>query len=385
MLKTVAKSGNRYWNNVLRLVTKNNSHQHSLNTSSSQNHQYQQQEVESDQHISSGTPRFYYKPITNSTSTPSSINSSKKKSNSDFFKFEYSFASFVHHGRGSSKPLISSLMDLTDSSNNLSLLPRRRLYGNPIETLSIKNGDDAMIVSPNLIGVADGVSGWSGAHANSGLFARSFLENISRNFSELSFYNSNDLSKIKESDLSNNLDYAYKDSLQIMKNDNFNGSSTLLLGMIIDKNLKIMNIGDSKIFIIRQGKIVKTNKEQYISNFSPEQVGTTIKTEKLPSSVVQFQDFPLEQDDLILICSDGVTDNLYQDEILDIIMGKLNKDLTNLQEVSNHLLYKTKNIAYDNYCVCPYVEKVNELSNQFITGGKLDDISICISKVMLNE
>jgi len=384
MLKSVARSGNRYLNDVLRLVSKDQQKPLKSSQSSSTNSSTSPSHVPSKK-SSVRHPKFYYPPSSSTGSSTSSttINSStQKKGSPDRFKFQNAFASYVHHG-GSSKPLISSLMDLTDSSNNLSLLPRRRLYGNPIETLSIKNGDDAMIISPNLIGVADGVSGWSGAHANSGLFARSFLENISRNFSELSFKNSKNLKNIKESDLSENLDFAYKDSIQIMKSEEFNGSSTLLVGMIIDDTLKIMNIGDSKIFVIRNGEIVESSSEQYISKLCPEQVGT-MDTDKLPSSIVQYQDFLLKEDDLILVCSDGVTDNLYSDEILEIINGKINEGKTNLQEVSNRLLYKTKSVAFDDYCVSPYVEKVNELNNQFITGGKLDDISICISKVSLN-
>lgn len=371
MLKSVARSSNRYLNNVLRYVS---SDQSSIRASQSIETPEPRREVRQ--------PSGYYK-ASGPASSSVSESSSKKKDCPDYYKLKYGFASYVHHG-GSSKPLINSLMDLTDSPNNISLIPRRRLYGNPIETLSIKNGDDAMIVSPNLVGVADGVSGWSGAHANSGLFARSFLENISRNFSELSHFNRDNLSNIKEVDLSQKLDEAYNDSIQVMKTQDFNGSSTLLVAMIIDKNLKIMNIGDSKIFVIRDGEIVKSNTEQYIAKLCPEQVGTE-KTNKPPSSVVQYQDFALEKDDLILVCSDGVTDNLYDDEILEIINKKYNKEENNLQEVSNSLLYKTKSIAFDSYCVCPYVEKVNELSNQFITGGKLDDISICVSRVLLND
>lgn len=376
MLKSVARSSNRYLNTVLRYVSSDQSSMLGMNKPSEGSIV---QEPRRDQPLRQ--PASYYKATGPASSA--SMSSTKKKDCPDYYKFKYGFASYVHHG-GSSKPLINSLMDLTDPPNNLSLLPRRRLYGNPIETLSIKNGDDAMIVSPNLVGVADGVSGWSGAHANSGLFARSFLENISRNFSELSHFNRDNLSNIKESDLSTKLDEAYKDSIQVMKSQDFNGSSTLLVAMIIDKDLKIMNIGDSKIFVIRDGEIVKSNNEQYIAKLCPEQVGTE-KTNKLPSSVVQYQDFALEKDDLILVCSDGVTDNLYDDEILEIINKKYNKEKNNLQEVSNSLLYKTKSIAFDSYCVCPYVEKVNELSNQFITGGKLDDISICISRVLLND
>jgi serine/threonine protein phosphatase PrpC len=274
-------------------------------------------------------------------------------------------------------------MDLTDGASNLSLLPKRRLYGNPFETHSIKNGDDAMIVSPNLLGVADGVSGWSGAHADSGLFARSFLENISKSFAELSHENADDLTRISEDDLSVRLDECYRESLKVMEREEFKGSSTLLVAMIIDSELKILNIGDSRIFIIREGEIVATNKEQYISSLCPEQVGTTDKV-KLPSQVVQYTDFHLQENDLLLLCSDGLTDNLYDDEILRFVNGKLNSDHSNLGEVCHQLMIKAKCVAFDNYCVCPYVEKVNDIGNNFITGGKLDDISVCLAKVVMN-
>lgn len=316
-------------------------------------------------------------------SLSANLNSSEFIPTPDHFKFVSKFASYVHHGIDR-KATVSSLMDLTDSTSKLALLPRRRLYGNPYETISVKSGDDAMILSPNLIGVADGVSGWEKGHANSGLFARSFLENISKNFTELTFKNSRNLSLISNKDLSKKLDDSFYESLEIMHHQEFKGSSTLVAGMIIDKNLKIISIGDSKIFIIRDGEIIGTNQEQYFANLCPQQVGTQENC-KLPSEIVEYFDLELKKDDLILICSDGVTDNLYPDEILKLINDTVNKDKTNLQQVCNKLLITVKQTAFDNYCVTPYVEKVNEMSSSFITGGKLDDTSICISKVVLNE
>jgi serine/threonine protein phosphatase PrpC len=129
---------------------------------------------------------------------------------------------------------------------------------------------------------------------------------------------------------------------------------------------------------------VKTSTEVYFSKLCPQQVGTQ-ETGKLPSELAQYQDFELEEDDLVLVCSDGVTDNLYPDEILETINKKLNVEKNNLQEVCNKLLVQVKQTAFDNYCVTPYVEKVNEMSSSFITGGKLDDTSICLSKVLLNK
>lgn len=321
------------------------------------------------------TPETLTQPLTSAISQV-------KGQTPDRFKFLFSQAGYVHHGPVR-KPLVSSLMDLTDSASNLSLLPKRRLYGNPFETMSVKNGDDAMIVSPNLLGVADGVSGWSGAHADSGLFARSFLENISRSFAELSHRNADDLSRISERDLSIRLDECYQESLALMEREHFKGSSTLLVAMIIDSELKLLNIGDSRIFVIRNGELVKTNTEQYISKMCPQQVGTT-DTVKLPSQVVQYSDLHLEENDILLLCSDGITDNLFQDEILSFVNSHLNSDRSNLGEVCHRLMIHAKSIAFDNYCVSPYVEKVNDIGNNFITGGKLDDISVCLAKVVMN-
>ncbi|KAH3671432.1 hypothetical protein WICMUC_004612 [Wickerhamomyces mucosus] len=308
------------------------------------------------------------------------ITDSKYIGTPDRFRFHTAFQSYCHHG---STPLVTSLMDLADSSSSVSLLPRRRLYGNPFETLSIKSGDDSMIISPNLVGVADGVSGYSGSHSDSGLFARSLLENISRYLTELSVKSSRNLSLITDGEFEKSLDSSFEDALKIMDLENLKGSSTLLIAMIIDADLKILNIGDSKIFIIRNKEIVYSNQEQYISKLCPEQIGTN-NFSKFPSTIVKIDTFKLKEEDLILIASDGLTDNLYPDEILEFLNSNLNDQKNNLQKVINKLLYKTKSIAFDSYCVTPYVEKINELNKEFITGGKLDDISVSLSKVSIN-
>lgn len=338
----------------------------------------------------SSVPTTATKPPPNAIKLSSILNANSISSNNkryidtpDHYRFHSCFASYCHHGMTPS-PVITSLLDLTDNNSGLSLLPRRRLYGNPFETLSIKSGDDAIIVSPNMIGVADGVSGYSGEHADSGLFARSILENISRYFTELSLKHSDNLKRLSDSEILRDMDLSFQDSLKVMEFEKLRGSSTLLVGMIIDTTLKVLSLGDSKIFVIRDKQIAYTNKEQYISVMCPQQVGTNFP-EKLPSKVVEITDIQLQNDDIILICSDGLTDNMYPDEILQFINDRLNIDKTNLQQVTNDLLKETKSIAFDSYCVSPYVEKVNELHNQFIQGGKLDDISICISKVSFNE
>lgn len=77
----------------------------------------------------------------------------------DKYKFQLGYALFAHHSTVSD-PTVHSLSDLTDPTQLNSLLPRRRPQGSPADTLSIKAGDDAMLVSPTVMAIADGVSGW---------------------------------------------------------------------------------------------------------------------------------------------------------------------------------------------------------------------------------
>ena len=76
------------------------------------------------------------------------------------------------------------MSDLTDPTLLNSLLPRRRPQGSPSDTLSIKAGDDTMLVS--VIAVADGVSGWEsdGITSSSGIWSRSMVETFSRLMTE---------------------------------------------------------------------------------------------------------------------------------------------------------------------------------------------------------
>lgn len=302
------------------------------------------------------------------------------KKSPDFYRFESAHSGYNHH-ENLNTTFHDGLMETGVIS--LSTISKKQLFSNLIETISINHGDDAMIVSPNLLGVADGVSGWSGQHANSGLFAKNFLEGISKNFTELSYKNSSQLSNITDEQLSLKIDQAYLDSIKVMEEAEFKGSSTLLVAMIIDKCLKIINIGDSKIFIVRDGHVVLSNTEQYIGRLCPEQVGTS-DVSKLPSKVMELLNFELQEDDLVLMCSDGVSDNLYEDQLLEIINKYELKNHAELQELADKLLYTCKSIAFDNYSITPYVEKVNDISNNLITGGKVDDISICVSKVRIN-
>lgn len=306
----------------------------------------------------------------------------------DKFKLETAYSSFAHHSVNTD-PTVHSLSDLTDPTLLNSLLPRRRPQGLPSDTLSIKAGDDAMLVSPTVMAIADGVSGWElkGEQSSSGIWARSMVETVSRLMTEYKishtphFLNDRDIEQI--------LDDSYLHTSHLMDLQGLKGSLTLILCMLSGDTLKMISIGDLKIYVVRNGEIIKTNEEQMISDLCPQQIGTqTLNV--LPSELAWVDQIKLEEDDIIVMCSDGISDNLYEWEILQYLDEFLNFKKDNVRKVANKLIAKSKEVAFDDNAYTPYNEKVNKLpknrfGKNYSLGGKLDDMSLCIAKVVANK
>lgn len=306
----------------------------------------------------------------------------------DKFKFETAYSSFAHHSMNTD-PMVHSLSDLTDPTLLNSLLPRRRPQGSPADTLSIKAGDDAMLVSPTVMAIADGVSGWEskGEQSSSGIWARSMVETVSRLMTEYKishtphFLNDRDIEQI--------LDDSYLHTSHLMDLQGLKGSSTLVLCMLSGDTLKMISIGDLKIYVVRNNEIIKTNEEQMVSDLCPQQIGTqTLNV--MPSEMAWVDQITLQADDIIVMCSDGISDNFYDWEILQFLDEHLNFKKDNVRKVATKILAKCKEIAFDDNAYTPYNEKVNKLpknrfGKNYSLGGKLDDMSLCIAKVVPNE
>lgn len=306
----------------------------------------------------------------------------------DNFKFEVGYASFAHHS-STSDPMVHSLSDLTDPAQLNSLLPRRRPQGSPADTLSIKAGDDAMLVSPAILAIADGVSGWEskGEQCSLGIWARSMLETLSRLMTEYKL--SHTPHALNNKDIEEILDDSYLHTSHLMDLQGLRGSSTLIMAMLSGDTLKYISIGDSKLWVIRGGEIVCTNEEQMVDYLCPQQIGTQTLN-SMPSEMAVVDEFDLQNGDIIVMCSDGVSDNLFDWEIVQALDEYLNFKKDNVRAVCNKILAKCKLIAYDDNAYTPYNEKVSKLplsrfGKNISLGGKLDDMSLCIAKVVINS
>ncbi|CDK25382.1 unnamed protein product [Kuraishia capsulata CBS 1993] len=316
---------------------------------------------------------------------PSRIEFSAKRSSNDNFKFEFAFSCYAYHSP-SEIPMISSLADLSGGGNVAALMPLRRAPGSPLDTLSVRSGDDAMICSSSLLGVADGVSDWK-ENADAGLWARSLLETMSRGLARHKVESSPYSPTLK--DVQEILDSSFFHTSDLMDVEGLSGSSTALICTILGSQLAVISIGDSKVFVIRDGDVVETNEIQMLSALCPQQLGTN-NINVIPSQIAWYDSFELEEDDIIVMSSDGLTDNLWPDEILVYVDKTIFREKKSLKELANLLVYKAKTVAYDNFAVSPYVEIVNKLPSKssgagFIMGGKTDDISVCVARVVKND
>lgn len=103
----------------------------------------------------------------------------------------------------------------------------------------------------------------------------------------------------------------------------------------------------------------------------------------------------VQEDDIILALSDGVVDNLWEHEVLKVILDSIHKweegrsepkmlaQHPHLSEdrnvyVARELLSAALTIAQDPFAESPFMEKAVE-EGLAIEGGKMDDISVVVA------
>lgn len=152
--------------------------------------------------------------------------------------------------------------------------------------------------------------------------------------------------------------------------------------------LYVTNIGDCKVLVIRpsEEKILFRSKEQWHWFDCPMQLGTN--SVDTPRKDAVLSKVALEEDDIVLALSDGVLDNLWEQEILTIILDSVKKwdegrneekDLgwapptafaeQRMVYVARELLRAALTIAQDPFAESPFMERGIE-EGLAIEGGK---------------
>ncbi|KAL6231844.1 hypothetical protein BDW75DRAFT_233276 [Aspergillus navahoensis] len=264
----------------------------------------------------------------------------------------------------------------------------------------LNNGDDAVLVTENFLGVNDGVGAWATKpRGHAALWSRLILHFWALEVERIP-------SPDAKVDPITYLQRAYEETTQATTSPSewfgTTTSVTALLHKTLDSNgaekplLYVTNIGDCKVLVIRpsEKKVVFRTEEQWHWFDCPMQLGTNSVDTPQKDAVLSLVD--LEEGDIVLALSDGVLDNLWEHEVLSITLGGLEKwehgryDDKELEwappEVlaeemmvflARELLKSALTVAQDPFAESPFMEKAVE-EGLAIQGGKMDDISVVV-------
>ncbi|KXG31802.1 probable protein phosphatase 2C 1 isoform X2 [Sorghum bicolor] len=234
-----------------------------------------------------------------------------------------------------------------------------------------KGGEDAFFANCDAGGVfaiADGVSGWAEKDVNPALFSRELMRNSSN------FLNDEEASRDPQILLMK----AHAATSSI-------GSATVIIAMLEKTGtLKIASVGDCGLKVIRKGQVMFSisPQEHYFDcpyQISSEAVGQTYQ-DALVCSV------NLMEGDIIVSGSDGLFDNIFDQEILSII-----SESPGVDEAAKALAELARKHSVDVTFDSPYSMEARsrgfdvpwwkKLLGAKLIGGKMDDITVVVAQV----
>lgn len=224
-------------------------------------------------------------------------------------------------------------------------------------------GEDAHFIcaEKQVIGVADGVGGWADVGVDAGIYARLLMSNSMTAILEDS-KDGVDPAKI--------LEKAHADTKVI-------GSSTACIIALTDQGIHAINLGDSGFIVIRDGSTVfRSPVQQYGFNF-PYQLASGAGGD-LPSSGQVFT-FPVASGDVIVAGTDGLFDNLYDNEIAALVVQAKRSGLKP-QATAQNIATLAQQRALDKHRQTPFAAAAHDAGFRYV-GGKLDDITVVVSYI----
>ncbi|CAF4552236.1 unnamed protein product [Rotaria sp. Silwood1] len=258
-------------------------------------------------------------------------------------------------------------------------------------------GDDAFFIAKNRIGdflgVADGVGGWREYGVDPSLFSSSLMEACKSLVD-------NKLLDLNPLTLKELLSKGYKQLLED-KQCIIGSSTACIIALHKEKGiLHTANLGDSGFVVIRKNTIVHRSQEQQHYFNSPFQLAIhpAIKDPNLIADspdVASVTSFNVDENDFIVIATDGLWDNLPDSTILEEIKKIKEPTLDNLQQTAHALAKRALENGHDpnfyspfaksarrslgiNICGTLYLLQI-EFEIQF--GGKPDDVTVLLAVV----
>ena len=203
--------------------------------------------------------------------------------------------------------------------------------------------------------LADGMGGYQGGEIASKLAVISVKNYIENNFNETPKDKENLLKLISSS-----IEYANMVVYERAKEDNLEGMGTTLeVCLIYNNKVYIGHIGDSRIYRIRKEFIRKlTQDHSYVQKLVKDGTITKEEAEHHPKKNMLMKALGcnayvepdvmmkiFQKEDILVICSDGLTNMVKQEDIYNIVTKNIDTAADNLINLAN------ENGGYDNITV----------------------------------
>jgi protein phosphatase PTC7 len=226
-----------------------------------------------------------------------------------------------------------------------------------------KGGEDAYFLSTDMkvMGVADGVGGWGDIGVDPALYSKSLMEGA-KLAAETPLSPRDPVEIMEEA-------YQYSSYVQ--------GSSTCCILVLDGTQIRAANLGDSGFMIIRGLEIVYRTKEQQHSFNFPYQIGTGSADKPHHSQRITIE---VQPDDLIILGTDGLWDNLFDEDIIEVVANAPSDPATIAQLIAR----QAHIVANDKDHLSPFSKSARSNGYPLATGGKLDDITVLCARVVLS-
>ncbi|OVA18668.1 Protein phosphatase 2C (PP2C)-like domain [Macleaya cordata] len=225
-------------------------------------------------------------------------------------------------------------------------------------------GEDAhfICIDEQAIGVADGVGGWADVGINAGLFAQELMSN-SVNAIVDEPKGSIDPARVLE---------------KAHSSTKAKGSSTACIIALTDQGLHAINLGDSGFIVVRDGcTVFRSPVQQHGFNFTYQLESGN--TGDLPSSGQVVFNIPVAPGDVIVAGTDGLFDNLYNNEITAVVVDAMRTGLEP-QATAQKIAALARQRALDKNRQTPFSTAAQDAGFRYY-GGKLDDITVVVSYI----
>lgn len=234
------------------------------------------------------------------------------------------------------------------------------LLAHPSKVLT--GGEDSFFISGSKwLGIADGVSQWSLEGMSPGVYAEELTENCKK----ITLCNDG-LIITKPGELI---------SLGMAESQS-PGSSTILVALFDGQVLSIANIGDSGFLILRNGVVYKKSFPMYHEFGFPVQIERGAD----PSQLLQEYAIEVNEDDTVIIATDGLFDNLYEQEIVATVSTSLEAG-KRPKEIAELLAARAQYVGSSAFARSPFADAAHAAGYMGYAGGKLDDVAVIVSLV----